>query len=218
MKKTNAEHPKFSVIVPAHNSALYIWKGLDSIRDQTFKDFELIVVCDACTDDTVHVAREYTDKVYEVNYHQDGQTRNFGLDHATGEWVLFLDDDDWFLHEYVFDMLNQGVGQNNEDILAFSFIWKGVGYAQNRAERMYIAVWNKCWRRAFIGDTRFSDVQYTSDLDFHTRMMQKQPRVVFWNQPFYYYNFMRKGSLSREMHDPSAPSSWSHQPCCRTCR
>ena len=53
----------FSIIIPAHNAAEYIRKGLDSIKSQSYKDYELIVVCDACTDNTEAIAREYTDKV-----------------------------------------------------------------------------------------------------------------------------------------------------------
>lgn len=45
--------PFFSVIVPEHNSEKFMRKGLDSIKQQTFKDYELIIVCDACTDNTV---------------------------------------------------------------------------------------------------------------------------------------------------------------------
>ena len=54
--------PFFSVIVPEHNSAEFMRKGLDSIRDQSFTDYELIVVCDACSDNTAEIAREYTDR------------------------------------------------------------------------------------------------------------------------------------------------------------
>ena len=57
------DKPFFSVIVPAHNSAAWIRKGLDSIRAQVWDNYELIVVCDACTDNTAEIAREYTDKV-----------------------------------------------------------------------------------------------------------------------------------------------------------
>ena len=49
-------NPFFSVIVPAHNSAEFIRKGLESIKNQEFDDYELTVVCDACTDDTAEVA------------------------------------------------------------------------------------------------------------------------------------------------------------------
>ena len=185
--------PRFSVIVPAHNSAGYIEKGLMSIAEQSFTDYELIVVCDACTDNTADIARKYTQYVYETDYGRDGLARNTGLDHAVGEYVLFMDDDDWFLHEFVFQILNQVIGRNNEDILTFSFIWRLHGYTQN-VPRMWIAVWNKCWRREFIGDTRFSDVPFTSDKDFFEAMLQKQPVIANWDQPLYYYNYMREGS------------------------
>ena len=132
--------PKFSVIVPAHNSAGYISKGLKSVTDQSFKDYELIVVCDACTDNTKEIAESFGAKVYEVNFHQDGQTRNVGIDHATGEWILFLDDDDWFLHELAFEMLAQAIGHHNEDVFMFSSIWARAGYARNTHDRHLISV------------------------------------------------------------------------------
>ena len=90
--------PKFSVIMPAHNASEYIRKALDSVRMQTFKDYELIVICDACDDDTADIAREYTDKVIEVGFRNPGPTRSAGLDAATGEWELFMDDDDCWIH------------------------------------------------------------------------------------------------------------------------
>ena len=51
-------NPFFSVIVPMHNSAAFMRRGLDSIREQTFTDYELIIVCDACEDNTADIARE----------------------------------------------------------------------------------------------------------------------------------------------------------------
>ena len=165
--------PLFSVIVPAHNSSAYIEVGLQSIVNQSFTDYELIIVCDSCTDNTADIARKYTDKVYEVSFGQDGQTRNVGLDHASGEWVLFMDDDDWFLHEFVFQQLAEAVGKHNEDVLAFSFIWRTVGYQRNYLSGLCVVVWSKCWKRSFIGDTRFSSVPRTSNVDFHNAMMAK---------------------------------------------
>lgn len=194
----NAHHPFFSVIVPAHNAAEYIGKGLQSIAEQTFTDYELIVVCDACTDITERIARNFTDKVYCVDFHRDGLTRNVGLDHATGEWILFMDDDDWWLHEYAFQMIADRIGRHGEDIMLFDFIWKGIGYAA-QGPKVYYAVWNKCWRREFIGDTRFTGVKYTSDKEFHNAMFAKRPTVSLLNSPLIYYNFMRPGSLGDEL-------------------
>ena len=191
---------RFSIIIPAYNAEDRIRKCLDSVKSQVFTDYELIVVCDSCTDETEDIARIYADKVYTVDYGQDGQTRNYGIEHAEGEWILFADDDDWFLHEFVFEMLNSALDPIKMDVLMFSFIWRGRGYARN-TPRVWIATWSKCWRREAIGDTRFSNAKYDSDVAFHQGMMQKGLRIANWDTPFYYYNFMREGSQSKEMQD-----------------
>lgn len=183
----------FSIIIPAYNAAGHIRRALDSIKAQTYTDYELIVVCDSCTDDTADIAASYGARVINVNYHRDGLTRNAGIDAARGEWLLFMDDDDWWLHEFVLQQLANVVGTHCEDILRFSFIWRGQGYAKCGE---WIAVWNKAWRRDFIGDTRFSDVKWWSDVDFNREMMDKHPLIADWDMPLYYYNYMRKGSIS----------------------
>ena len=187
---------RFSIIIPAYNSSGYIRKALESIRSQVFTDYELIVVCDSCTDNTEEIAKEYGARTFAVDYHCDGLTRNVGIDNARGDWILFMDDDDWWLHEYVLSIIDQLLG--DYDVLRFSFIWKGVGYAKCGP---YIAVWNKCWRRSFIGDTRFPGRLYWSDVNFNEAMMLKSPRIVDVDTPLYYYNYLRPGSIS-EQHGP----------------
>ena len=188
---------RFSIIIPAHNSENYIRNALNSIKQQVFTDYELIVVCDSCTDNTATVAREYGADVYEVNFGCDGPTRSKGIDVAKGEFLLFMDDDDWWLHEYVLTQLNKKLKESpNVDILCFSFIFKGWKYASPLGCNggRWIAVWNKCWRREFVGDTRFPDVKLESDITFHKKMFSKRPRIVDWDMPMYYYNYMRVGS------------------------
>ena len=188
--------PFFSVIIPAHNSQEYIRKGLETIRNQSFKDYELIIVCDACTDDTELVAKAYTDKVIVTEYGLDGMARNAGIDAAEGQYILFMDDDDWFLHEYVFHQIHEAViSEEGLDVLLFSFIWKGRGYAA-QTEGHYIAVWCKCWRREHIGDTRFPAVPHWSDVDFDRAMFAKESKIMAWDMPMYYYNYLREGSIS----------------------
>lgn len=187
---------KFSIILPAYNSEKYIRKALESICSQTYKDYELIVICDSCEDNTEEIARSYGAKVILVNYCNDGLTRNAGLDVAQGDWILFMDADDWWLHEYVLEQLAEKLG--DEDILCFSFIFKHWKYATpmgNGGDR-WVAVWNKCWRRSFIGDTRFPAVIPNSDSYFHTAMFKKNPKIVDWDMPMYYYNYMCEGSVT----------------------
>ena len=121
------KRPFFSVIVPAHNSEEYIMKGLQSIMDQDFEDYELIVVCDSCTDRTALAAYMFTDDVICTDFHSAGGARNAGLDAAKGEWVLFMDDDDWYLPG-AFSRIAEAVKSQDEiDLLAFGFDWKGRG-------------------------------------------------------------------------------------------
>ena len=188
--------PFFSVIVTEHNSADFMRKGLDSIREQTFTDYELIIVCDNCSDNSAEIAREYSDRVIECSHGRAGLARNEGLDAAEGEWVLWMDDDDWWLHQFVLDQLSKEVS-DSIDVLAFSFIFQHWGYAKPTGNRghHWIAVWNKCWRRSFIADTRFG-TEHLSDVNWNQRMMAKNPRLRDWDMPLYYYNYLRPGSQS----------------------
>lgn len=196
------EKPFFSVIVPLHNSAEFMRKALGSVRGQTFDDYELILVCDRCTDDTVEIAREYSDTVLSVDFGRAGLTRNAGLDIATGEWILFLDDDDWFLHPFVFEILHSLLETNKCDVFAFGFIcdWKDgrghreMSFLHTSGKSVWVAPWTKAWRRSFIGEHRFPAWKHSDDLGFAQEMY---PLVQNWdclNTPMYYYNYMRPGS------------------------
>ena len=189
------KQPFFSVLVTAFNSAGFIRVGLDSIKNQDFKDYELIIVCDKCVDNTAEVAREYTDLVYEIDHDIDGASGNKALDMARGEWVLFMDDDDHYLPG-AFGIIAEELKRLKDiDILAYGFEWKGIGIAKQSTARIYPAVWNKAWRREFIGANRFPNWTHSTDLGFARKMHQKA-RFAFLNMPLYYYNFMRPGSVS----------------------
>lgn len=192
---------RFSIIIPAYNAENHIRKALDSIKQQSFKDYELIVICDSCEDNTEKIAKEYGAITEAVNFHNDGLSRSRGLDIAKGDYVLFMDDDDWWLHEFVLAQLNQYIIEHTEvDVIAFSFIFKGIGYCMPYYRNDYwVCVWSKCWKRECIGDTRFPNVYSVSDHHFHVAMMKKNLNIKCWNMPFYYYNYLRPGSISDEM-------------------
>ena len=196
MEGTTTKKPFFSVIIPAHNSGNWIRVGLNSIKKQTFTDYELIVVCDACTDGTADIVREYADKTLIRDYHLDGLARNAGIDAAEGEYVLFMDDDDWFWDETVFQKIHDAIVVSHPDVLMFGFYWKERGLRFQEAGNRVIACWAKCWKRTAIGGTRFSDKPYWSDVDFDNRMFAKDLKIVSLNECLYYYNYLRPGSIS----------------------
>lgn len=198
MLATRLKTPKFSIIIPAHNAEEHGLKAFHSIKSQRFTDYECIVVCDACEDMTAEVAMAFGFHAVRTNFGNDGLARSMGLDLARGEWVLFMDDDDWWLHDFVLEQLAEKLEQVDCDALLFSFIWQHVGYAKPLGNRGFPwpAVWNKCWRRDFIGKTRFPNVYSVSDSFFHREMMLKEPRMAVWDMPLYYYNYLRPGSIS----------------------
>lgn len=87
--------PRVSVLIPCYNAGRYLGLALDSVRNQTYQNFEIIVVDDGSTDDTAAVAAGNPDVRYIYNAHSGiSVTRNLAISHATGEFITFLDADD----------------------------------------------------------------------------------------------------------------------------
>lgn len=192
--------PKLSVIVPEHNSAEWMRKGLESIRSQTFQDYQLIVVCDRCEDNSYEIASGYMrpgDVVLKIDAGCCAAARNMGLELATGEWILFMDDDDWFMDDDVFRKIAETAGKEGEDILAFGFHWQHIGDKMPTPDNLYTAVWCKAWRREFIElvGARFPMWKHSDDEGF-CRQTHNLARIAFLRETLYYYNFRRPGSIT----------------------
>jgi len=188
---------RFSVIVTAHNSEGYIRKALDSIKEQTFTDYELIVVCNDCQDNTKAVALEYTARVFECCHRNCSMTHNVGLDNAWGDYVLFVHDDDWWLHQFVLEMLDSQI--TSEDVLAFGFVFGRYGFKRplDNGGLLYPALWSKAWRRSTIGETRVPDIDGPGeDLEFTKLVLAGDQVITIFNEPLYFYNYLRPGSYS----------------------
>lgn len=193
----------FSIIIPAHNSEAFISRALESVRSQIYDRnwYEIIVVCDDCQDATADVARLYADHVIETNYCRDGLARQAGIDIAQGRWILFMDDDDWWLHEYVLQTLNEQIDETF-DVLMFGFIWKGIGNTSPIRKMAdgrigyWPNVWSKMHSRKFLSENgiRFTGQRMTSDLKFSRDEFRHGPKIKILGQPLYYYNYMRTGS------------------------
>ena len=99
---------KFSIIIPLYNKAPYIRKALETVCAQTYRDYEIIVVNDGSTDDSAVVAESYLQHAEGICYtiiSQDNAgvaaARNRGVKHASGDYMAFLDADDWWEPDYL---------------------------------------------------------------------------------------------------------------------
>ena len=92
--------PIVSIVIPTYNHAKFIGKALESVIDQTYKNWEAIVIDNNSTDDTDKVINQYNDpRIKYLKINNDGviaKSRNLGIKEAKGEWIAFLDSDDWW--------------------------------------------------------------------------------------------------------------------------
>ncbi len=88
--------PKVSVIIPAYNTASYLAEAVESVLNQSFRDFEILIVNDGSTDSTLEVARKFEPlvKVFSKENGGPASARNLAIKHSTGEYIAFLDSDD----------------------------------------------------------------------------------------------------------------------------
>lgn len=105
-------NPKISVIVPVYNVEKYLRRCIDSILAQTFSDFELLLIDDGSKDRSGDICDEYALKDQRIKvFHNSNQgasaARNFGLSKAKGEYVSFIDSDDWMESTYYEDFLER---------------------------------------------------------------------------------------------------------------
>lgn len=118
----NNKKPKFSIVIPVYNVEEYLGKCLDSVVNQTYNNYEAIIVCDKSLDNSEKIVDEYVNKysnfkkIYKENTGLS-TARNLGVDACAGEYILFLDGDDYYQKDLL-EKLNKEV-KNNIDLIRF---------------------------------------------------------------------------------------------------
>ena len=134
-----------SIIVPVYNSEKYIDKCLDSILNQTYKDLEIVLVNDGSNDQSLKILEKYAlrdTRIKVVNQENKGvaAARNTGLDNATGEYILYVDSDDWIENNMVERMVELSANADivfcgNDNAVSPEFVKKIIGITKE--------IWNK---------------------------------------------------------------------------
>ena len=99
-------HIKISIIIPIHNVEKYLKRCLDSVEKQIYTNLEIILINDGSTDNSLEIAEEYAKKdsrikIYSEANHGLSAARNLGLKQVTGEYITFIDSDDYVSNDYV---------------------------------------------------------------------------------------------------------------------
>ena len=109
--------PKFSIIIPVYNVEQYIGRCLESVFKQTSKDYEVIVVDDGCTDKSIEIAKDYDVKIITSKHVSVSEARNIGAKKAKGDYLLFLDSDDYWDKDLLKEIKKSL--ENNPDLVRF---------------------------------------------------------------------------------------------------
>ena len=193
---------KISIIVPVHNSGEQITRCLDSFAMQDFNkaEFEVVITLDACTDNSEFVIRQWGDEHPEVNlkiyYSQcrtPGGARNLGLDNAQGEYIMFVDSDDWLINNSALSLLYYAI-QGHNAVRMMDHEMKGTHVKfSNR-----LTLWLHFFSKQLIGTERFTDMLLCEDYEFVKRVRSKpeyNENIV--DIPLYYYNYDHERMLQR---------------------
>jgi glycosyltransferase involved in cell wall biosynthesis len=192
---------KFSVIIPCYHSEKFIGKAIESVLNQSFTNYELLVMCEKGDTASISAVRDCGIEPIIDDYGSSGAARNAGIDRAEGAYILFLDSDDWFLHSECFAMLDQFT-LFAVDILSFGFIFGIHGYAPvyGSNNKMYPNVWSRVWRKAFLDkrNIRFPKTSRDEDVAFCKQAFELPSEHRMTDIPFVYYTYPREGSRMNE--------------------
>ncbi len=111
MKEEIINQPFISVIIPVYNTEKYIKRCIESVLRQSYNNFELILIDDGSTDNSLDICKQYkSDKTHIISNKNQGVsiTRNIGIEHAKGDFITFIDSDDWVLPNYLENFLING--------------------------------------------------------------------------------------------------------------
>lgn len=197
--------PRISVVVPIYNVEQYLRRCLDSILGQTYRDFEVICVDDCSPDHSWKILEEYEEKYSQVKvltYEENrglGGARDFGLSHAQGEYVVFIDSDDYIDRRYL-EVYENAMDEHTDIVLGGYFRVENEKIheikVKNSADSpwIYPSVWLRMYRKSFLDENGldFRGIRSYEDGPFNIRCMLKNPgiKVIDYSGYFYVYNPM----------------------------
>ena len=197
--------PKVSVIIPVYNVEHYIDRCLKSVIEQTLEDIEIIIVNDGSTDSSKEIIEKYINKYpSRIKYLEKengglSSARNFALPYARGEYLAFLDSDDYIEKDMYEQMYNKAI-KENADLVECDFIWEypnkkkydvGKEYTNKKEaiEKARVVAWNKLYRREIIEkyNLRFPEGLRYEDVEFFYKLVPFIDRIVFVRKCFVHY-------------------------------
>ena len=206
---------KVSVIVPVYNVEKYLEKCLDSLVNQTLKEIEIIIVNDGSPDNSQKIIDRYAKKHKNIKAYikENGglsDARNYGIKKATGEYISFIDSDDYIANDMLEIMYNKAKN-NRLDIVVCDtinvyenghevYITSNYNYSNNNIKNYLLSPPMACSRlynRTLLDKLHFKKGIYYEDLELTPKLVRYTSKVGFVNEGLYYY-LQRNGSIMKQ--------------------
>lgn len=207
---------KISIIVPIYNVEKYLTKCLDSLVNQTFLDYEIILVDDGSTDQSLIIANTYKEKYpNKINVYTKingglSDARNYGINHAKGEYLAFVDSDD-YVETTMFEKMFLNQTKYNSDIVACDMMYVYEDGTQNVStagdfeignakENLFMidinnSACNKIFKRSLFDEIKFPVGKWYEDLATIPLVIYEANLISHVKEPLYYY-LQRTGSIA----------------------
>lgn len=220
--------PKVSIIVPVYNASEKIARCVESLRNQTLLDIEVILIDDGSSDDSFSVCKKMAETDSRVFvYHQENAgvsaARNTGIEKATGDWLMFVDADDWIALNTVHDMLEKVV-THGADVGVYSFLNEFsdscfplaidngtfspaeiiTGYRPGKNyDAILCSVCNKIYRREIIDANRIrfeTGIKFGEDFIFNSYVLSRAQLITTTDQLLYHYDCTSEDSGVKKLY------------------
>ncbi len=214
---------ELSIIVPVFNVEQYLDKCLRSLVHQTLDQakYEILVINDGSTDHSQEIIDFYVETYPNVKAHQKengglSDARNFGIELAKGDYIAFVDSDD-YVKENMYEVMIDKAMQQRFDIVVCDFMEvyeqgghvftsrieydiMGMQAIKKAMRNIYPSAWNKLYKRSLFDTIRFKKGIWFEDVECLYRMLPLVQSIGVVHEPFYYY-VQRKGSISKSTDD-----------------
>lgn len=206
-----------SVIIPVYGVEDYLRKCLDSVVKQTLKDFEIIIVNDGSPDNSQLIIDEYEKKYSNIHAYikENGglsDARNYGLKYAKGEYISFIDSDDYIREDMLEKMYNQAKEQDSDIVVCDcikayengteEYCPSNLNYSNDIIRNYLISqpmATIRIYRKNLFENIKFQKDIYYEDLNLTPKLVNYTNKISFINEGFYYY-YQRTNSIMKEMH------------------
>lgn len=206
-----------SVIVPVYNVEKHIEKCLKSLANQTLKDLEIIIVNDGSTDNSKKIILEYINKFPDFKYYEKengglSSARNYGIKYAHGDYIAFLDSDD-YVEENLYEVMYRKAIKEKSDMVECDFLWeyydkngeisktkkdkrKKFKNKNQYVKNARVVAWNKLIKKQIIDDfdIMFPEGLIYEDIEFFYKLLPHLSKISYVNIYGIHY-VQRKGSI-----------------------